>query len=381
VGWLVCDLSPWVAWYSKQIFMSDKGDAMVRRVIYVVSIIVAVTLFFSFLSRQTSLRNGQSSTKKARGANIVSVCRSAPSKKREGVALGSNVNGTRCAGDHIAASKDAVAGNDLGGNMEDRLTEQSLLSSLNRGKESERFLWHKTRFYKEIDQMQKDKGEKVLRMLRQAMPFPPNMHFQASYRKIGQSQVSYTVDSYYKAPALYREDATGGNTYQYITDGTFEVTNYGSGVVDRQSGVTGKDLDTQVFLESFPIRIAQDSDLVWIGERDVPAETQKSRKIKVDTLGSWFYDVDVQKDNSLVHEVRFYDRHNRSKQIVRISNITYNQYSVNSAQQKSGRAYTLPSSYEISFADSAQNQAYKVDLSYVSFKEQPRTAFKLEIKE
>jgi hypothetical protein len=260
--------------------------------------------------------------------------------------------------------------------LETLLTNEALLSAANVGKEGQGFLRKKANFYNRTSQLQRQKGKEVISLLKKAMSFPLNANFHASFKKIGDAKVSYIVDSYFKAPMLYREDAQGQNSYNYVSDGIYELTNYAQNIVTKQEGIVLKDMDSQIFLESFPIRIFQDNDLVWMEEKSTYTDLHKLKEIKVNTLSNWFYDIDVREDNNLVHEVRFYSRNNRTKEIARISNIAYKDYDIENLKGNS----KLPYSYTISFKDASQNQSYGVKIDYLSFEEQPSKIFNLEIK-
>jgi len=221
----------------------------------------------------------------------------------------------------------------------------------------------KNAFLSSATPQQQFKGRQIMQAVHRVMNWPDHLSMQAVYFEPGQAQPSYTCEIHFKAPLYYREDATGSESYSYITDGHFELSDYWVADGARSAAIVPRDEDSKMFLELFPARLQMDRDLVWLRE-DV-METQVGNSVErtpVSVVGSWFYDVYVDKQDNLPREVVFYSRLNRSREMVRISNITYQAVEMDDPTAGKKRQSMLPVSYTVD--NPWHTRTFTVTLSY-----------------
>jgi len=242
------------------------------------------------------------------------------------------------------------------------IDDEMLLSAANLGETSRRFQLHKIDFYQIATEEQKSEGRKLLNKLRSTIKIPDNLQFRTIFTKKDSQKPSYTCNGFFKSPHYYKEEASGESSYKYVTDGTFENTDYAADIINRIPGIVPRYVDKNVFLEMFPARIMLDSDLIWTGKKVVNSVTDG--EFEVDVISNWLYDIDIRRDNHLANQLTFYDRNDRVKEIVRICNIEYKTFEINDPQTKIMNKYTLPVRYTIIYSDDVQAETYHVDMGY-----------------
>ena len=265
------------------------------------------------------------------------------------------------------------------GEFQEMLSDDMLSLVTNIGSNSARYERIRNRFYANATDTQKQAGQELLLQLRKTMNLPDQVQYESAFTKIDTNQVSYTSQTNFQKPYSYKETAQGDFDYQYITDGTFEITDYAIDLVDRSAGIVPRDLDKDIFLENFPCRIMMDTKMIATATKEFDTPTGK---IQTQTLSTWLYDIDINSDDNLIHQATFYDRDTRKKPIVHIRDIKYEKYELpasTSGHAKKQYAFR-PISYKMLFNDEAQDQGYTVNLKYTAPQEdQPDDFFNLTL--
>lgn len=245
--------------------------------------------------------------------------------------------------------------------FQDMLSDDMLSLVTNIGSNSTRYERYRARFYANATNIQKQKGQELLLQLRKTMNLPNKLQYESAFTKIDTNEISYTSQTNFQKPYSYKETAQGEFNYQYITDGTFELTDYAIDLVDRSAGIVPRDLDKDIFLENFPCRIMMDSKMIATSTKEFDTPTGP---IQTQTLGTWLYELDINTADNLIYQATFYDRDTRKKAIVSIRDIKYEKYELPISDPVKKQYAFRPTSYTMLYNDEAQNQGYTVKLEY-----------------
>lgn len=230
----------------------------------------------------------------------------------------------------------------------------------------ESFVKNKSHFYKQASSQQLSEARRILMQMRSFTGQPQSLKYKIITHDEKDNKPQTIENGCYRYPnncRQWQKDDYGRASY--VTNGKYQIFSLSEDKV--LPAISARDLDDDVFEDLFPVRLLMDSDYVALGHRQVTAK--EGEKTKSEVIGSWLYDVCVHPDTHEPLEITFYSRTDRNLVIHQITDIQFQEFSIQIDPNSPKRIYRLPVAYTRDFRTSRRGELVRqrIQVEYSEF--------------